>query len=743
MDEHGLRDPDAHPVPRDHRARGRAAARRRRAGASSARSWSTTPRSPCPGCAAPRRPRPATGRRRCATRCRSTSPCRPSTPSSAHAIVAARRLPHRQGQGRRARPDRSPTTRPGSRRCATRSGRRRAGPGRRQRRLGRRRGGRRDRACWTGRPAGWSTSSSRARRVEDLAAVRRRVDVPIAADESIRRADDPYRVRDLEAADVAVLKVQPLGGVRACLRIAEDIGLPVVVSSALETSVGIAAGVALAAALPELPVRLRAGDRAAAHRRRGRRAAAARSTGRCRCAGPTVDEAALARGGRRRRTGSRTGRPGSPRSAVREDRPLVNASTALARCRGRRRWSTAGSATSCSRPGRATPPLAFAAHDAAAAGLVRLHTRIDERTAGFLALGLHQASAPRPRSSARPARPSPTCTRRCSRPPTPALPLVRRHRRPAGRGCGAPAPTRPPTRSASSGRCVRAPSRRRRRRGLGADRSAGRSGPVHLNVQLDEPLVARGPLDARTVDARPDGQPRGATPERRHLTLPVGPRTVVVAGDDAGPPARVLAEQARLAAARRADERRRGPAPTRSADLPAAARHADLGRADRAGRRLRPPHAVPAGHPAAGPRPTSRWSPPAAAGVWTEPAVPGRRAVTACRPPTARRPGLARGVARGRRDVSRAARRPARRRARPHAARGRRRGEPAPCRPSGLLFVGASNPIRDLDLMVPRYPVGDRRMVLANRGLSGIDGTVSTAIGAALGRPRSTPRASR
>ena len=88
--------------------------------------------------------------------------------------------------------------------------------------------------------------------VEDLARVRRRVDVPIAADESIRRAEDPYRVRDLGAADVAVLKVQPLGGVRACLRIAEDIGLPVVVSSALETSVGIAAGVALAAALPEL-----------------------------------------------------------------------------------------------------------------------------------------------------------------------------------------------------------------------------------------------------------------------------------------------------------------------------------------------------------------------------------------------------------------------------------------------------------------------------------------------------------
>jgi O-succinylbenzoate synthase len=89
--------------------------------------------------------------------------------------------------------------------------------------------------------------------VEDLAAVRRRTHVLVAADESIRRAEDPLLVKKLEAADIAVLKVQPIGGVRACLEIAEQIGLPVVVSSALETSVGIAAGVALAAALPELP----------------------------------------------------------------------------------------------------------------------------------------------------------------------------------------------------------------------------------------------------------------------------------------------------------------------------------------------------------------------------------------------------------------------------------------------------------------------------------------------------------
>jgi len=89
--------------------------------------------------------------------------------------------------------------------------------------------------------------------VAGLAAVRRRSGVPVAADESVRRAEDPLAVVRAEAADVVVLKVQPLGGVRACLRLAEQVGVPVVVSSALESSVGIAAGVALAAALPELP----------------------------------------------------------------------------------------------------------------------------------------------------------------------------------------------------------------------------------------------------------------------------------------------------------------------------------------------------------------------------------------------------------------------------------------------------------------------------------------------------------
>lgn len=90
------------------------------------------------------------------------------------------------------------------------------------------------------------------RTVEELAAVRRRVDVRIAADESIRQAADPTRVSLTEAADVAVIKCTPLGGVRPALEVAESTGLPCVVSSALETSVGLAAQVALAAALPQL-----------------------------------------------------------------------------------------------------------------------------------------------------------------------------------------------------------------------------------------------------------------------------------------------------------------------------------------------------------------------------------------------------------------------------------------------------------------------------------------------------------
>jgi O-succinylbenzoate synthase len=90
------------------------------------------------------------------------------------------------------------------------------------------------------------------RTVAELAEVRRRVAVPVAADESIRKAEDPLAVVRAGAADIAVLKVAPLGGIAALLAIAAQIDIPVVVSSALDSAVGITAGLAAAAALPRL-----------------------------------------------------------------------------------------------------------------------------------------------------------------------------------------------------------------------------------------------------------------------------------------------------------------------------------------------------------------------------------------------------------------------------------------------------------------------------------------------------------
>ncbi|WP_131106382.1 o-succinylbenzoate synthase [Ornithinimicrobium sufpigmenti] len=106
-------------------------------------------------------------------------------------------------------------------------------------------------------PLGLEYAEQPCATVEELAALRLAlaragVDVPIAADESIRRAEDPLRVAREGAADLVVVKVAPLGGVRRALEIVADAGLPAVVSSALDTSVGLAGGVRLAAALPQL-----------------------------------------------------------------------------------------------------------------------------------------------------------------------------------------------------------------------------------------------------------------------------------------------------------------------------------------------------------------------------------------------------------------------------------------------------------------------------------------------------------
>lgn len=88
--------------------------------------------------------------------------------------------------------------------------------------------------------------------LDEMRSLRRRIDVPLAVDESLRTAADPLAVDITDAADVAVLKVAPLGGVRATIELAERLAVPIVISSALESSVGLAAGIACAAAIEDL-----------------------------------------------------------------------------------------------------------------------------------------------------------------------------------------------------------------------------------------------------------------------------------------------------------------------------------------------------------------------------------------------------------------------------------------------------------------------------------------------------------
>ena len=93
-------------------------------------------------------------------------------------------------------------------------------------------------------------------RLEELAELRDRIRdlaIPIAADESVRKAADPLAVARAGAADLLVVKAAPLGGVRRASALVAEAGLPAVVSSAIDTSVGLAMGAYLAAALPELP----------------------------------------------------------------------------------------------------------------------------------------------------------------------------------------------------------------------------------------------------------------------------------------------------------------------------------------------------------------------------------------------------------------------------------------------------------------------------------------------------------
>ena len=368
-------------------------------------------------------------------------------------------------------------------------------------------------------------------------------------------------------------------------------------------------------------------------------------------------------------------------------------------------------------PGSRNAPLSFAAYDAAEAGLLRLHTRIDERTAGFLALGLtkggsraavdlhvrHRGREPAPRGArGRPRR----------------RPARRGHRRPAG-----PAARHRRQPDHRPGRHLRPAGRRRStspssdRAGSGRDRCTSTSSSTTRWCRADRWQPAAGGRGGRACDRLESPERRAARTSDRAPSS--SPATTPARGPGRSPPR----PAGRCWPSRRSGART-GPA-LRSYRLLLATELAD-----------QVERVVVFGHPTLS-RPVSGCCPATDVEVARRATRPGpartpSRSV-AVSPPVdgPDDPAWLAAVAGGRRVGVAAARR-ARRRGRPHAVRTSPVPSAARCRAGGLLVVGASSPIRDLDLMATAYEVGSRRKVIANRGLSGIDGTVSTAIGAAL-----------
>jgi len=412
-------------------------------------------------------------------------------------------------------------------------------------------------------------------------------------------------------------------------------------------------------------------------------------------------------------------------------------------------------------PGSRSAALAFAVHAAAEAGRVRLHVRIDERSAGFLALGMAKTSR-RPvavvtTSGTAVANLHPAVLEASHA----GIPLVVLSAdRPAGlRGTNANQTT---DQVKIFGDAVRAfadvpsgfagPSEEQQGaswRSLVArmtvtahGRTTGAPGPVHLNAQFAEPMTPDVDDGWRAeCFGRPQGQP-WTTPAdpvpAQPEPLEANRLTVVVAGDDAGPPARVLAEQAGWPLlAEPTSGSRTGVNVIRTYRLLLT----DPGLAGRVER------VVVYGHPTLS-RPVTKLlsrpdveviAVPTATG-WTDPGHQVSRVVrAAAAPPGSPDPSWLREWRERDQELSRKLDSLLREQAEltPYDVAST---VSAALPPHGLLFVGASNPVRDLDLTFARYPVGEHRMVIANRGLSGIDGSVSSAVGAALAR-RGTSRA--
>ncbi|GAB2872043.1 2-succinyl-5-enolpyruvyl-6-hydroxy-3-cyclohexene-1-carboxylic-acid synthase [Nocardioides pacificus] len=384
-------------------------------------------------------------------------------------------------------------------------------------------------------------------------------------------------------------------------------------------------------------------------------------------------------------------------------------------------------------PGSRNAPLAFAVYDAARAGGLRLHTRVDERTAGFLALGLTKVGA----------RAAVMCTSGTAvanlhpavlEAAHAGLPLVVvTADRPASlRGTGA-SQTTDQVRIFGDAAVFHDLAE-------GEVPSLAAEGPVHLNVQLTPPLVPDGVWEGAPIGQRlqvADGNrrrlvPNGTGSGAHHL--PLGPRTVVVAGDDAGPPPRILAQRAGwplfaepTSGCRTGDNALRAYRLLLDSEL--------AGRIERV---------VVAGHPTLS-RPITRLLEQAdievvslrARGSWATRPFPVDSEHDRLEVDESDDTGWLDEWKTADRAVSREVDRllAAEEGVTPHeVAAAVSRAVP----PKGMLFVGASSPIRDLDLMARPTTVGERRKVIANRGLAGIDGTISSAIGAALGRPHGT-----
>ena len=371
-------------------------------------------------------------------------------------------------------------------------------------------------------------------------------------------------------------------------------------------------------------------------------------------------------------------------------------------------------------PGSRSGPVARALVAADAQGLLRLHVRIDEREAAYLALGMAKVTG----------RITPVVT-------TSGTAVANLH----------PAMlealhSRVPLLAITADRPARL-------RGTGANQTTVqpgifpgiptvervkqvgymRSGPEHLNLELDEPLTEPIEWEFPVTGWQGDLQL-----PRENLALPLGPRTIVVAGDGAGPPARQVAESAGWPLiAEPSSGARTGQALATGRLLLAHSPliddveriisfgHPTLSRAVTS-LLARDIEIVHVGTPATFPVPAGpnvvfadavEVDGSSDAG-WLEQWQAVDAAIKAAL-------GTLLETAGPEADPLRVA-----------------ASVWAAVPPEGLLVVGASNPIRDLDIVADPFPTGERRKVIANRGLAGIDGVLSTAIGAALGRRSST-----